>query len=244
VRIAVVNVNTSAEMTATIGRSAESVAAAGTEIVAITPGWGPESVEGYYDSFISAAAILDSLALMNERFDAVIWAGFGEHGHEGAQELLDVPVIDITHAAAMVACLVGRRYGIVTTLPRSIALIQDNLATAGLLARCAAIRATGLGVLDLDRDPEQTTERFVEAARACIDTGADVICLGCAGLAGIERQITAELGAPVVNGVTAAVHLAETCVNLGLRTSKVGALAAPLNKARKGWPISSSPPQL
>jgi allantoin racemase len=238
-RIVVLNVNTTAEMTAVIGRSAELAAAAGTEIIAIEPVWGPESVESYYDSFISAAAMLQRLLQLTDPFDALIWAGFGERGHEAAQELFDAPVIDITHAAAATACLIGRRYGIVTTLPRSIALIEDNLTTAGLLGRCAAIRATGVGPLDLDRDPEQTAQRFLLEARRCIDAGADVICLGCAGMAGIERRITEELGAPVVDGVAAAVKLAEACVTLGLRTSKIGPLAPPLDKPRRGWPIAA-----
>jgi allantoin racemase len=232
VRIVVINVNTSVQVTAAIGRSAELVAARGTEILAIEPAWGPESVEGYYDSFLSAAAILQRLQQLTVPFDAIIWAGFGEHGHEAAQELFETPVIDITHAAVVTACLVGRRYGIVTTLHRSIALIEDNLRVAGLLGRCAAMRATGLGVLDLERDPEQTAQRFLSEARACIDAGADVICLGCAGMAGIERRITDELGAPVVDGVAAAVKLAEACVGLGLRTSKIGPYAAPLSKQR------------
>lgn len=57
-------------------------------------------------------------------------AGFGEHGREGARELLDVPVVDITEAAAHLACLLGRRYGVVTTLDRTCGLIEDSLHSA------------------------------------------------------------------------------------------------------------------
>jgi allantoin racemase len=235
VRLLVLNVNTSATITATIECAARAAASEATEIVATEPRWGPESVEGYYDSFLSAAALLDRLKEYPEPFDALIWAGFGEHGYQGAQELLTVPVIDVTHAAALMACLVGRKYGIVTTLARSVALIEDNLRLAGLLDRCASIRATGLSVLELDRDPEATGALFVAEARACVDAGADVICLGCAGVAGIEQRVTTEVGAPVVDGIGAAVKLAEACVSLGLQTSKVGALADPLPKART-WP--------
>src|ERR1700709_1798215 len=111
-RILLMNVTTTASMTETMRAAAQHVAAAGTEIVATQPAWGPVSVEGYYESYISAAAILDRLATWDgDPFDAMIWAGFGEHGREGAQELLDVPVITITEAAAMTACLLGHRYG-------------------------------------------------------------------------------------------------------------------------------------
>ena len=55
---------------------------------------------------------------------------------------------------------------------------------------------------------------------------AEVICLGCAGMAGLEEAITSELGVPVIDGVAAAVRLAEAVVGLGLKTSKVSTYAA------------------
>ncbi len=235
-RILVMNVNTSKSMTDLIAKSARLAAHPSTEIVAIEPTWGPASVEGYYDSFISASAILARLSTYNEPYDALVWAGFGEHGFQGAQEFLSVPVIDISHAAAHIACLVGRRFGIVTTLNRSRALIEESLNVAGLMGRCASIRATGLGVLELEANPVETKERFVLEALKCIESGADVIVLGCAGMAGLERYISAELGIPVIDGVASAVKLAESCVNLGLRTSKIGVLAVPEIKNRIGWP--------
>ena len=46
--------------------------------------------------------------------------------------------------------------------------------------------------------------------------------------------IAREIGAPVVEGVTAAVKLVEALVGLGLGTSKIGELAFPLPKAYRG----------
>ncbi|MFE4723897.1 Asp/Glu/hydantoin racemase, partial [Streptomyces sp. NPDC056728] len=47
-RILVVNVNTTASMTESIGAQAAAVASPGTEIVPLTPPFGAESVEGNY----------------------------------------------------------------------------------------------------------------------------------------------------------------------------------------------------
>ena len=69
---------------------------------------------------------------------------------------------------------------------------------------------------------------------------AEVICLGCAGMAGLEEAITSELGVPVVDGVGAAVRLAEALVGLGLRTSKVSTYARPDPKKITGWPLSAA----
>jgi allantoin racemase len=231
-RIAVVNCNTTASMTDVIAARARAAAQPATEIVAITPRWGVESAEGWFDSFVSAAAVLYELERLPEGIDGVVMAGFGEHGREGARELLNVPVVDITEAAAHLAMLLGRRFGVVTPLARSVSQIEDSLATAGLASRCAAIEHIGLGVLDLDLDPQRTRDAFTAAALRAIARGAEVICLGCAGLAGIEEPLRDQLPVPVVDGVAAATSIIETLVRARLTTGKAASYASPLSKNR------------
>src|SRR3712207_3409796 len=145
-------------MTEAIARQARQAAAEGTEVVGLTPFFGPESVEGNFESYLAAVAVMDRGLAYDEPYDAVVQAGFGEHGREGLQELLDVPVVDITEAAAHVACLLGHRYSVVTTLDRAVPQIEDRLRLAGLLGRCASIRASGLGVLELEEDPGRAVD--------------------------------------------------------------------------------------
>ena len=238
-RILLTNCNTTEEMTKEIAEGARAAASPGTEILARTPRWGPESAEGWLDSYLSAAAVLELLheELLHEQtepFDALVMAGFGEHGREGARELLDVPVVDITEAGAHLACLLGRRYGVVTTLDRTRGQIEDSLHTAGVAQHCVAVVGTGLGVLELT-DSDRAASAFLTAARRARDAGAEVLVLGCAGMTGLHRRISAELAVPVVDGVAAAVRLAESLVGLGLRTSRAGSYARPLPKRRR-WP--------
>ena len=58
--------------------------------------------------------------------------------------------------------------------------------------------------------------------------------LGCAGMADLAADLSREHGLPVVDGVAAAVKLAESLASLGLRTSKLGAYAFPLAKPYRG----------
>jgi allantoin racemase len=237
-RILVVNVNTTESMTEVIREQAERVAAPGTEIVALTPFFGPESVEGNFESYLAAVAVMDRVLAYQEPYDAVVQAGFGEHGREGLQELLDVPVVDITEAAAHVACLLGHKYSVVTTLARAVPQIEDRLRIAGLLSRCASVRASGLGVLELEDDSGRALDAIAaEAVRAVREDHAEVICLGCGGMAGLDDKVRAATGTPVVDGVAAAVKLAESLVGLGLSTSKIGTYAPPRPKRVTGWPI-------
>ena len=115
-KILVVNVNTTESMTEAIARAAREVASADTEIVALTPSFGAESCEGNVESYLAALGVMDAVMKYAGDFDAVIQAGYGEHGREGLQELLDVPVIDITEAGAALAMFLGHRYAVVTTL--------------------------------------------------------------------------------------------------------------------------------
>jgi allantoin racemase len=240
-RILVINVNTSESMTRDIGEQAQAAAAAGTEIVAATPRFGPASVESILESHLSAVGVIDCALREADGHDAVILAGFGELGREGLQELLSIPVIDITEAAAHVACLLGRTYAVVTTVARAVPAIEDRLALAGLGARCTTVRAANVRVLELAAQTEATIEAVTRAAAAAVrDDGAEVICLGCAGMAGIAERVSAEVGVPVVDGVAAAVQLAQALHALGLRTSKVGFYAPSPEKAIAGWPLEPS----
>ena len=58
-RIVVTNCNTTQEMTEEIVRGARAAAGPGTTVLGLTPRWGPESAEGWLDSYLSAAAVPD-----------------------------------------------------------------------------------------------------------------------------------------------------------------------------------------
>ena len=236
-KILVVNVNTTAAITDAIAHHARAAASPGTEIVGLTPHFGAESVEGNFESYLAAIAVMQRVMSYDEPYDAVIQAGYGEHGREGLQELLSVPVVDITEAAASVAMLLGHRYSVVTTLDRTVPLIEDRLKLAGLDSRCASVRASGMPVLELERDPARAIDAVVAQAEIAVrDDHAEVICLGCGGMAGLDARIRERTGVPVVDGVSAAVALAESLVRLGLSTSKVRTYAPPRRKQIVGWP--------
>lgn len=238
-RILVVNVNTTQSMTDSIGEQARAAAAPGTEIVPLTPEFGAESVEGNFESYLAAVAVMHTVRSYPEPFDAVVQAGYGEHGREGLQELLDVPVVDITEAAASTAMFLGHKYSVVTTLDRAVPLIEDRLNLAGLSDRCASVRASGLAVLELEEDPAGAVEAIVRQAELAVsEDKAEVIVLGCGGMAGLDEQIRLRAGVPVVDGVSSAVVIAEGLVRLRLTTSKVRTFAPPRPKRVTGFPLT------
>jgi len=239
-KVLAVNVNTNEHMTATIAAAARRAASPGTEVVALTPSFGANAVDCAFESYLSAVAVMDCVVAYEGPYDAVVLAGFGEHGRDGLQELVEAPVIEICEASAHIAQMVGRSYSVVTTLQRSVPLIEDRLRVAGLSDRCASIRASGWATAEVDADPQGSARAVLAQARQAVEEDhAEVICLGCAGFAGLEDAIRTELGVPVVDGVAAAVRLAEAVVGLGLTTSKRWTYASPEPKAIAGWPLTA-----
>lgn len=242
-RILVLNPNTSPTMTAEIAAAATAAAHPGTDIVCCAARFGSTAIDSAAESYLSAVGMMDAVATLLADgafdYDAVVLAGFGEHGRDALAEMLTVPVFDIAECAAHVATLIGRRFSVVTTLARSITPIEDRLLLAGLDAHCASVRACGLGTAEVDADPAGAVRAIVEeAVRAVTEDGADVICLGCAGMAGVTAAISDEVGVPAVDGVAAAVALAQAVVGLGLSTSKAGVYAPGPDNPRSHWPLS------
>ena len=133
------------------------------------------------------------------------------------------------------AGLVAEKFSVVTTLSRSIAPIERNLAKYGLIARCARVRAAEVPVLALEEEGSDARRRIeAEIARALDEDGAEAIVLGCAGMADLARALGDAFKVPVLDGVACAVALAEGAVRLGLRTSKRNTYAPPRPKAYAG----------
>lgn len=232
----VINPNTTAGMTATIGEAARHIAAPSTRIIATQPAHGPVSIESHFDETISAVGVLEEI-LAGERdgADAYIIACFGDPGLLAARELTRAPVIGIAEAAFHMASLISTRFSIVTTLGRTGIIAEHLLEQYGFAHHCRRVRAAEIPVLDLEEDGDAALTRIIEECRRARDEdGIGAIVLGCGGMADLTDTIAQEVGLPVVEGVTAAVKLAEAMVGLGLGTSKYGDLAYPRPKPFTG----------
>jgi allantoin racemase len=223
-RLLVVNPNTSREMTETIRVAAEAAGRViDVEVDTVCPAGGPESIEGRFDEIVSAYWTLECVMQVVERYAGVVVACYGPHpAIEGIREATDVPCLGIMEASALYALPLGSRFSIVTTSPRWQPLLEEGVMLLGLSERCASVRSSGLAVLDLDRLPAaQVRARLAEEARAAVEQdGAEVILLGCAGMAGLQETVADAAGVPVVDPVWAGVTLVGALARSGARTSK------------------------
>src|SRR5881628_3358896 len=235
-KIKVINPNTTESMTEKIGAAARGVAAEGTMIVAASPAMGPVSIEGHYDEAVSVLGLLEEIRKGEaDGCDGYVIACFGDPGLLAAREIARGPVLGIAEAAMHAASMIAAGFTIVTTLERTRGISRQLVEAYGMARLCRNIRAADLAVLDLEREGSAARITIVEECRRALkEDHADAIVLGCAGMADLSAEIAREIGAPVVEGVTAAVKLVEALVGLGLQTSKIGELAFPLPKAYRG----------
>jgi len=242
-KICVINPNTSAAMTARIGAVAAAVAAPGTRVEAVNPSFGAASIEDHHDDVWAAAGVLEQVRLGQAGgADAFVIACFGDPGLHAARELADGPVIGIAEAAFHAASLLATGFSVVTTLKRTCVIAEHLVLQYGFERRCRGIHGTDIAVLELENPATLAFDRILAASREALDRDrSGAIVLGCAGMADLCQALQQRLGVPVIDGVGAALKLAEALVDLGLSTSKRGDYAAPLAKRYTGIAQPYSP---
>ncbi|EIU07530.1 hydantoin racemase [Mycobacteroides abscessus 5S-0422] len=230
-----INPNTTEAMTKSIAAAAQSAAWAQTSVTAVNPSMGPASIESHYDEALSVPGILAEIRRAeSEGTDGYVLACFGDPGLDAARELATGPVLGIAEAAMHTASHLGRGFSVVTTLERTAGRVWDLAERYGMSRFCRGVHGCDIAVLDLEQNP-RTRDILVEhCRRAAHDDGSDVIVLGCAGMARLCRDISGEIGLPVIDGVTAAVNLVQSLVSMGLRKSGHGEFAAPPIKPYAG----------
>jgi allantoin racemase len=234
-KIAVINPNTTASMTATIADAARRVAHAETEILAITSSMGPVSIEGYYDEVFAVPGLLVEIAKAErEGAQAIVIACFDDTGLDAARALAGIPVIGICEAALSATSFIAQRFSVVTTMERSRLPVEHLVHRYGMGSRCK-VRAADVPVLSLEDPNSNARDRLrSEISAALKDDRAEAIVLGCAGMADLTASLRQEFGVPVIDGVAAAVKQAESLIAQGLSTAKRGAYATPVAKTYHG----------
>ena len=235
-RIKVINPNTTLSMTAVIAAAARQVAGPDVVIDAVSPLHGPASIEGHYDEAMACVGLLEEVRKgEDEGADAYVIACFGDPGLDAAREIARGPVLGIAEAAMRAASFVATGFSVVTTLARTVTIAEHLVVRYGVQSHCRAVRATDIPVLALE-DPQSDAYRKIldECRRALSEDRSGAIVLGCAGMAEMCQRLSRELGAPVIDGVSAAVVMAEGLLRLGLHSSKHGDYAYPLPKAYAG----------
>jgi Asp/Glu/hydantoin racemase len=214
--ILVINPNSSDSVTRVIDAAAAPLRIpGGPEIHSLTLAEGPPAVESQRD----ADQVIEPLCRLIRRYDgeadAFVISCFSDPGLFAARETTRKPVLGIAECAILTALTFGQRFGVLSILARSVPRHLRYYGAMGVGDRLAGDLPIGLGVLDL-ADERATMARLIEVGTRLRDErGADVLILGCSGMADNRGRLESAVGLPVVEPTQAALVMAIGRVRLG-----------------------------
>jgi allantoin racemase len=205
-QILVINPNSNTAVTAAIdGAVAPFRFADGPEIVCTTLEEGPRGVETQKDA--------DSVTMPLRRIvegvtgvDAFVIACYSDPGLHVCREGTSSPVFGIGECAIATALTRGERFGVIAIGARSIARHLRSLRQTGTIGRLAGERSLDMSVAET-ASGDRTLERMIEVGRMLVQDGADVVVMGCAGMARHRAALQQALGIPVIDPIQAAISM-------------------------------------
>ncbi|MCC8938118.1 aspartate/glutamate racemase family protein [Bradyrhizobium sp. Arg68] len=234
-KILLLNPNTTAAVTDLLHAAGSKVVSAGTELVPVTASRGVPYIATRAEAQIGGAIALEMLAEAGDGCDAAIIAAFGDPGLFGARELFSFPVVGLAEAAMLTACMVGRRFAIVTFAGALTPWYEECVAMHGLAARCAGVRALDGAFQSISEVQAEKEELLVALAKQAVEQDhADVVILSGAPLAGLAAKVRDRIPVPVIDPVAAAVRQAETLAVLRPRKAVAGTFRRPDPKPTLG----------
>jgi len=203
-RILVINPNSNQAVTDGFSESLESLRlVGGPAIDCMTLAEGPFGIMSQAD-VEQVVLPLRALVAADTASDAFVIACYSDPGLAVCREATDKPVFGIQESGVLTALAHGDRFGVIALGPASIRRHMRTMRQMGVMERLAGERPLNLSVAESERP--QAFDRLVEVAIQLRDRdGADVILLGCAGMARHRLALQSALGLPVIDPTQAAV---------------------------------------
>jgi len=208
-RILVINPNSTEAVTRGIDEACAPLRlAGGPAIDCVTLKEGPPGIESQQHVDGVVGPMLKLIRKKKNDYAAFIVACYSDPGLHSLREVTKKPVLGISECGILTALTLGQKFGVIAILRQSIPRHLRYVGALGVSERLAGELPVGLGVTELSNE-NKTFGRMVEVSRALRDAhGADVVVMGCAGMARYRKPLQEEIGIPVVEPTQAAVAMA------------------------------------
>jgi len=208
-RILVINPNSTEAVTRGIDEAVEPLRmAGGPAIDCVTLKEGPPGIETQQHVDSVVAPLLKLVRQKEGEYAAFVIACYSDPGLHSVREATKKPVLGISECGILTALTLGHRFGVIAILQQSIPRHLRYVGALGVTERLAGELPVGIPVVELS-DERKTFGRMVEVGRELRERhGADVVVMGCAGMARYRKPLQDEIGIPVVEPTQAAVAMA------------------------------------
>lgn len=204
--IIIINPNSTASMTEAMLDAARQ-AAPDMAFEAWTSREGPPAIQGREDGKAATPPLLEMIdRATEEQATGIIIGCFDDTALTEARLRVSCPIIGLGQAGYFQCALRGWRFSVVTTLPISVPILEENIGAYGLTPLLGRVRASAIPVLELEASPDTSLARILDEARmANSEDDVDAIVLGCAGMVATTESLRAHLSCSVVDPIEAAV---------------------------------------
>jgi allantoin racemase len=195
-RILIINPNSSRSCTAGIAEAVEPFAGAGMprmDVIRLED--GPPAIITWRDWFSVAEPLCRTVE--REPADAYLIGCVSDPGLEAVRGVTDKPVLGMFRCAVAAALTRAERFGIIGFTQKSLPRQRRALQSMGVEGQMAGWVPLDLP-MEVLTDPVAPQARIAQAARHLADGGAEVIILGCAGMAGHVGVAMEASGLPVI----------------------------------------------
>ncbi|MFT5173954.1 MAG: allantoin racemase [Gammaproteobacteria bacterium] len=212
--IRIINPNSNSQVTEAMSTALEPLRmAGGPRLDCVTLEQGPPGIESQAHVSQVEPLLAQRIQSDNEA-DAFVIACYSDPGLHLCRELTTRPVLGIAECAILTAMTRGSCFGVISILHNSVARHRRHLRERRLDHLCAGDRPLGLSVAQV-ASGDNTYERMLTVGTALRDDdGAEVIIMGCAGMARHREPLQDALGMPVIDPTQAATSMAIGAVSL------------------------------
>jgi len=157
-----------------------------------------------------------------QRYDAFVSLNSTDPALVEAREILDIPVLGFLETTALMSCMMGKKFSLITPNPKFALSFEQKLKLYGLSERLASIEAMNITHLPDYRQAfidaaahQRVMTEFDQAARRAVAAGAEVL-IPCGSHAVLQaRRGLREIDdALIVDGLAILMKMAETAVKL------------------------------
>ncbi len=199
---------------------------------------GTSELHYHFFAFLNTQQILENLLKAQaEGFNAVAIGCGMDPGLDEAKEVLDIPVLSLSETGMLVACMLGKRFSVISHHSLLNQKRMDLLIKKyGLESRSSPGGEFKVDLNDLARsfnNPRPILDQFVRAAKESIRQGAEVIIPGCniLNLVAVQNRLFEVDRVPILDVAGVLMKMTEAMIMLnrvsGVRVSRKGYFEPP-----------------
>jgi len=199
----------------------QEIADARTEIEIVGIEKGPKSIETFYDAVYAGPEILRLVKEKSDAADAIVINCFADPAVDAAREITDKIVLGPAETSMSIALHLGSKFSVISTFANTAPWVRLQAIKLGVESRLASAIGLDIPVLELEKDSENTVDKIVKGAERVIKLDeAEVIILGCTGMATLSNKIRKRISVPLIEPAATTLKMTELLFKLGLRHNR------------------------